>query len=42
MLAAQKIISADDLAAIERGMAQIKGEIERGDSNGSWISRTST
>ncbi len=31
MLAAQKIISADDLAAIERGMAQIKGEIERGE-----------
>src|SRR5512142_2252866 len=29
MLARQKIISADDLAAIERGMAQIKGEIER-------------
>ena len=31
MLAAQKIISADDLAAIQRGMAQIKGEIERGE-----------
>src|SRR5258707_2496809 len=31
MLAAQKIIAADDLAAIERGMAQIKGEIERGE-----------
>src|SRR6202022_1888144 len=31
MLAAQRIISADDLAAIERGMAQIKGEIERGE-----------
>src|ERR1700741_2345746 len=31
MLAAQGIISADDLAAIERGMAQIKGEIERGE-----------
>ena len=31
MLAAQKIISADDLAAIERGMTQIKGEIERGE-----------
>ena len=31
MLAAQKIISADDLAAIERGMAQIQGEIERGE-----------
>ena len=31
MLAAQKIIGADDLAAIQRGMAQIKGEIERGE-----------
>ncbi|MEA3117876.1 MAG: argininosuccinate lyase [Paraburkholderia sp.] len=31
MLAKQRIISADDLAAIERGMAQIKGEIERGE-----------
>jgi argininosuccinate lyase len=31
MLAAQKIISADDLAAIECGMAQIQGEIERGE-----------
>ena len=31
MLAAQKIISADDLAAIQRGMAQIRGEIERGE-----------
>ncbi len=31
MLAAQKIIAADDLAAIQRGMAQIKGEIERGE-----------
>jgi argininosuccinate lyase len=30
MLAAQGIISADDRAAIERGMAQIKGEIESG------------
>ncbi|MDI9334484.1 MAG: argininosuccinate lyase [Cytophagales bacterium] len=30
MLAAQTIISADDLAAIERGMAQIKTEIESG------------
>jgi argininosuccinate lyase len=31
MLAAQQIIGADDLAAIQRGMAQIKGEIERGE-----------
>src|SRR5690349_16059068 len=31
MLAAQKIIGAEDLAAIERGMTQIKGEIERGE-----------
>ena len=31
MLAKQKIISAEDLAAIERGMAQIAGEIERGE-----------
>src|SRR6185312_9768980 len=31
MLAAQKIIAAEDLAAIERGMAQIRGEIERGE-----------
>ncbi|KAF1018111.1 MAG: argininosuccinate lyase [Burkholderia sp.] len=30
MLAAQKIISAADLAAIERGMAQIQSEIELG------------
>ena len=30
MLAAQKIISADDLAAIQRGMAQITQEIESG------------
>ncbi|HEX8962742.1 MAG TPA: argininosuccinate lyase [Rhodocyclaceae bacterium] len=29
MLARQKIISDDDLAAIERGMAQVAGEIER-------------
>ncbi|HEX8987117.1 MAG TPA: argininosuccinate lyase [Rhodocyclaceae bacterium] len=29
MLARQKIIAAADLAAIERGMAQIQGEIER-------------
>ncbi len=29
MLAKQKILSADDLAAIERGLAQIRGEIER-------------
>jgi argininosuccinate lyase len=33
MLARQKIISADDLAAIERGMAQIADEIERSDFN---------
>src|SRR6476619_117384 len=31
MLAAQKIIGADDLEAIQRGMAQIRGEIERGE-----------
>jgi argininosuccinate lyase len=31
MLARQGIISQDDRAAIERGMAQIAGEIERGD-----------
>jgi argininosuccinate lyase len=31
MLAKQKIISADDLAAIERGLAQIRGEVERGE-----------
>ena len=31
MLAKQKILSADDLAAIERGLAQIRGEIERGE-----------
>src|SRR6201992_2913945 len=31
MLAAQKIISADDLASIQRGMTQIRGEIERGE-----------
>jgi argininosuccinate lyase len=30
MLAAQRIISAEDLAAIERGMAQIRQEIEAG------------
>ena len=30
MLAAQKIIGAEDLAAIERGMAQIRAEIESG------------
>ena len=30
MLAAQKIISAQDHADIQRGMAQIKGEIEAG------------
>src|SRR5205823_4129179 len=31
MLAHTKIISADDLRAIESGLAQIQGEIERGD-----------
>jgi argininosuccinate lyase len=31
MLARQKIISAQDLAAIEGGMAQIAGEVERGE-----------
>lgn len=30
MLAAQRVIGADDLAAIERGMAQIRSEIESG------------
>ncbi|HSV45559.1 MAG TPA: argininosuccinate lyase [Ramlibacter sp.] len=30
MLAAQKVISAQDLAAIEKGMAQIRAEIESG------------
>ena len=33
MLARQNIISGDDLAAIERGMAQIAGEIETGRFN---------
>jgi argininosuccinate lyase len=33
MLARQGIISAADLAAIERGMAQVAGEIERGEFN---------
>ncbi|GHT81715.1 argininosuccinate lyase [Betaproteobacteria bacterium] len=33
MLARQGIIAAADLADIERGMAQIKGEIERGEFN---------
>ena len=31
MLAAQNIISQDDLAAIRQGMTQIRGEIERGE-----------
>ncbi|HSQ10471.1 MAG TPA: argininosuccinate lyase [Burkholderiaceae bacterium] len=31
MLAQQTILSADDLAAIERGLAQIRSEIERGE-----------
>ena len=31
MLARQKIISADDLSAIQTGMAQIHGEVERGE-----------
>jgi argininosuccinate lyase len=31
MLAQQGIVSAEDLAAIERGLAQIRGEIERGE-----------
>ncbi len=31
MLARQEIISADDLAAIERGLGEIRGEIERGE-----------
>ncbi|MDB5876737.1 MAG: argininosuccinate lyase, partial [Variovorax sp.] len=30
MLAAQKIIGADDLASIQRGLTQIRGEIESG------------
>jgi argininosuccinate lyase len=33
MLARQKIIGADDLSAIERGMAQVQGEIEAGTFN---------
>ena len=33
MLAAQKIISAQDLADIQKGMAQIKSEIEAGEFN---------
>jgi argininosuccinate lyase len=33
MLAKQDIIAAADLAAIERGMEQIRGEIERGEFN---------
>ena len=33
MLAKQNIIAAADLAAIERGMEQIRGEIERGEFN---------
>jgi argininosuccinate lyase len=31
MLARAQIISSDDLAAIERGLAQVRGEIERGE-----------
>ncbi|MDU0810916.1 MAG: argininosuccinate lyase [Burkholderia sp.] len=31
MLASQKIISIDDFSSIERGMIQIRGEIERGE-----------
>jgi argininosuccinate lyase len=31
MLAKVGVLSADDLAAIERGMAQIRGEVERGE-----------
>jgi argininosuccinate lyase len=31
MLSKQKILSADDLASIERGLAQIRSEIERGE-----------
>ena len=31
MLAQQKIIGIDDLAAIQKGLAQIRGEIERGE-----------
>ena len=42
MLAAQGIISADDHAAIQRGMAQITAEIESGASNGSSTSKTCT
>ena len=33
MLAKQNIISADDLAAIQKGLAQVRGEIERGEFN---------
>ncbi|HWV18499.1 MAG TPA: argininosuccinate lyase [Rhodocyclaceae bacterium] len=33
MLAKQNIIGADDLAAIQKGLAQVRGEIERGEFN---------
>jgi argininosuccinate lyase len=42
MLAHQGIISAADRAEIQRGMAQIKGEIEPASSNGCWTWKTST
>jgi argininosuccinate lyase len=42
MLAAQGIIGAQDLADIQRGMAQIGGEIEPASSTGSWRWRTCT
>lgn len=42
MLAAQGIISAEDRAEIERGMAQIRSEIEPASSSGCSIWRTCT
>ena len=36
MLAAQNIISADDHASIQRGMAQITSEIEAGQFDWNW------
>ena len=42
MLAAQGIISAEDRAAIERGLAQITAEIEGGEFDWRSISKTCT
>jgi argininosuccinate lyase len=42
MLAKQGIIAEADRAEIERGMTQIRGEIEPARSSGSWTSKTST